>query len=414
MKISNHNFWALCADVAEEVFTMLHNAENAAENAASLIASQGLRDVQKTAGYSVENGIAIIKISGPIDREARISFFTGEPYTAGQDQIRAAISGAMQDRAVKGILLDINSPGGVVAGTKELADFIAACSKRKPFAAYADGMMASAAYWLAAATGNIYAPLTAQVGSIGVIAVLTDWTKAAGKAGITRTVIHSGKWKAAGSPDKELTEEERALFQSRLEAIHSIFAADVASHMNISDTQPQALGTWAEGQTFLAEQALSFGLVSKIVQDLDGAITALSAIIQNGDSIMNLDELKAQHPDLVEALAHEFQEGQEAALQEAAVNARKETLELVTAIGGEELTAKISEVIEAGVTAQQFKALAPVFAKTGISSKSDAEADVRSAMLEAMQAAHGAPINAGPDAAPKISPLVADAERRSK
>ena len=105
-----------------------------------------------------------------------------------------------------------------------------------------------------------FAPKTAQVGSIGVIAVLTDWTKAAEKAGIARTVIHSGKWKAAGSPDKALTDEERALFEARLKALHEIFTNDVARLLDISITS--STPAWAEGQTFLAEEALAFGLVS--------------------------------------------------------------------------------------------------------------------------------------------------------
>ena len=84
--------------------------------------------------------MAIIDVSGTIDRRVRISFWSGLPYTAGQDAIRDAIEAALSDRAVGAILLSIDSPGGIVAGTKELADFIADIRGQKPIAAYADGL----------------------------------------------------------------------------------------------------------------------------------------------------------------------------------------------------------------------------------------------------------------------------------
>lgn len=162
--------------------------------------------------YSVQNGVAVIGVQGVIDRTVRVSWYTGIAYTAGQDAIRSAVSRALTDASISAILLSFDSPGGVVAGVKELGDFLAEAATQKPMAAYADGLCASAAYWLASATGTIYAPQTASVGSIGVIAVLTDWSKALEKAGIVRSTISGGKWKAAGNPDQPLSDDDRDYF----------------------------------------------------------------------------------------------------------------------------------------------------------------------------------------------------------
>lgn len=412
MTMSKANLWALLPDMAEEVLRQLA-AESGAQN---LQPEPGafLEFLQKSEArplYALENGVAVIEISGPIDRKTAISFWTGEPYTVGQNHIRGGIEEALNDQHVRGILLSFNSPGGVVAGTKELADFIASNRSKKPIAAYADGLCASAAYWLAAATGTIYAPATAQVGSIGVIAVLTDWTRAADKAGITRTVIHSGKWKAAGSPDKTLTDEERQIFQQRLENLHAIFRADVARFMNLPD--PLSSG-WAEGQTFLGEEALALGLVSQIVRDRSCAASLLAAKIT--EESMDLTQLKAEHPELVQAIMSEAQAEARAASDAALANARSNMLAFVRAIAGEEAASQVESLVQSGISAKQLEALAPIITSQKSPSSNagrSGEQEAREQMLEAISQASGGPLPAGTVPTKGKSALVADAERRA-
>lgn len=359
--------------------------------------------------YAIQDGIAVIAISGVIDRVARISFFTGLPFTQGQDSIREALNAALADPEAKGILLSINSPGGAAAGTKELADAIALAARAKPMAAYADGLAASAAYWLASATGRVFAPLTAQVGSIGVLAVLTDWTKAAEKAGLARTVLASGRWKAAGSPDKTLTEEERGLFQGQLETLHTIFKTDVASRMGI--TAPES--RWAEGQTVLGAEALELGLVSAIARDQAEAVAMLAATIAK-EEIMNLEELKAAHPELVAELQAETAQNCERDRLSALAAQTAETMALVEAVAGAEAAAKVKALAEAGLTAAQLKVLEPMLAGFKAEGKSGEE-EARAKVLDSLQAASTGPLPAsGPVPETRKNPLLADAERRSR
>lgn len=423
--MGNDNLWAIMPEMADETLRLLAEREEG-EKAAfkARFGRDALSGADEVAAeiplYALKDGVAVIKISGPIERDARVSFWTGLPYTAGQDIIREGIEAALADPEVSAILLSIDSPGGVVSGTKELADYIASIRDKKPIAAYADGLCASAAFWLAAATGQVFAPKTAQLGSIGVIAVLTDWTRAADKAGITRTVIHSGKWKAAGSPDKPLTDEERDLFQKRLTDIHTIFTADVVAHLSLAASST----AWAEGQTFLAEEALTLGLLTQIVQDRDEAVAILKAQISKGDIFMNLEELKAKYPDLAKELATEITAQiaaeQSAALavkiEEASANAQKDTLALVAAIGGAEIAQKAETLIAAKISASQLEALKPLLANSAApqpDKADDPEAKFRAEILAAINAASGEPLPASKTTKP-ASALMADAERRAQ
>lgn len=408
-RMTYNSLWALQTESASEILRGIHEELSAHFNNAPRAFLLDTSTPAQSAPYAIQNGIAVISISGVIDRVARISFFTGLPFTQGQDTIRGALEAAMRDPQVKGILLSINSPGGAAAGTKELADAIALAAKTKPIAAYADGLAASAAYWLASATGTVYAPVTAQVGSIGVIAVLTDWTKAAEKAGLVRTVLSSGQWKAAGSPDKSLTDEERALFQGQLETLHSIFKTDVAERMGI--TAPEL--HWAEGQTVLGEEALDLGLVSAIARDQSEAVSMLAATIAK-EEIMDLQTLKAEHPELVEELKAETVRKCEQDRLTALQAQTTETLALVEVVAGAEVAAKIKTLSEAGLTSAQLKFLEPLMAGWKAEAKSR-EAQARDKALESIQAATGGALpSTGPVPENRKNPLLADAERRSR
>lgn len=402
-----NSFWALQAESCQDVLSELHRELAGHFESPKAFFLDGA-PAPPPPPYENHNGVAVIRISGVIDRVARISFFTGLPYTEGQNRIRQAVEKALADVNVKAILFSINSPGGTAAGTKELADYIAASAEQKPMAAYADGLCASAAYWLASATGRIFAPVTAQVGSIGVIAVLTDWTKAAEKAGLVRTVLASGQWKAAGSPDKTLTEEERALFQGQLETLHAIFKSDVSSRMGVSAPE----GEWAEGQTILGERALELGLVSSLARDQAEAEAIFSASLSKED-FMDLKELKAQHPELVEGLGAEVRKECQSENAKAVADAKTEIIALVKIVAGDETAAKIEAMAKAGVTSSQIEALAPLLSGKAASAK-PTEAEAREMMLGAIQLATGQPLpGAGAPMPGRKNPLVADAERRA-
>lgn len=396
-----NELWALPFEMAEQVLSDLASAKS---NPQALV--EGFPE-RKARGYELVGGVAVIPVTGPIVREQGW-------YGVGQDAVASSLKAALADPSARAILFDITSPGGVVAGTKELADAIAEARTKKHCAAYANGLCTSAAYWLASATGTVYAPLTATVGSIGVIMTITNYAKLEEKWGISTVTITGGKWKAAGQGG-ELTEEERRYFQERINTLHQIFKADVGRHMGLT-ADPQL---WGEAQLLLAQPARELGLVTDIVRDRDAAIRKLAVEAQ-----MTREELAAQSPELVDALLAEGRlkaEAENKAMDKAAADAVAGALAVVKAVAGDETASHVETTLNTlratGMSAEQIATVAQLLAKAEAPVHENAEAKSRADILAGLQAAHRQPAAAAPGTVPTAttkSPLLADAERRAE
>ena len=404
----NERLWALYPESAQSILNELtvHLSPAAGRDwkaEPSVFFSSG-DEADRSVGYALKNGVAVIDVFGPITRKTQYSFWSGAPVSAGQDEIARSLDKALQDRAVRSILLNFNSPGGTVPGTKELADRIAEAAKRKPMAAYADGLMASAAMWLAAAAGRVYAPVTATVGSIGVLMVHADFSRMNDKYGVTYTYITGGRLKAVGNQEEPLSDEARDFFQRQVSQIHEIFKADVIRGLGISAAPER----WAEGQTLLAEEAESVGLVTQIVRDIDSAITMLSQ-----EAKMDYQTFAAQHPDLLAEIENKAEaraaEKVSAQSQSAVKEAQRALLAMVKAVAGEEVMGKVEKLAAAGIKAEQLEALSSLLSPPA----AEAAPDAKAAILAGLKAATPAAVTGGLAAAPAKSKLLADAERRA-
>ena len=398
-----NELWALPFEMAEQVLSDLASAKS---NPQALV--EGFPE-RKARGYELVGGVAVIPVTGPIVREQGW-------YGVGQDAVASSLKAALADPSARAILFDITSPGGVVAGTKELADAIAEARTKKRCAAYANGLCASAAYWLASATGTVYAPLTATVGSVGVIMSVANYSKLNEKWGVSYTYITGGKWKAVGNGDTPLTDEERQYLQERITALHQIFKADVGRHMGLT-ADPQL---WGEAQLLLAQPARELGLVTDIVRDRDAAIRKLAVEAQ-----MTREELAAQSPELVDALLAEGRLKAEAEnkanMDKAAADAVAGALAVVKAVAGDETASHVETTLNTlratGMSAEQIATVAPLLAKAEAPVHENAEAKSRADILAGLQAAHRQPAAAAPGTVPTAttkSPLLADAERRAE
>lgn len=408
------NLWSLPLELAEDVLTELAVIRSA-ERPKAFFDMPGQEDPLDHL-FDIINGVAVIPVQGAITRSTEFSWWSGRPASQGQDTIRKSLDAALADQSVRSILLDVNSPGGVVDGTKELSDAIAAARTKKPCAAYANGLCASAAYWIASATGRVYAPLTASVGSIGVIMSVLDTSKLNEKLGISYNYISSGKWKAVGRGDAPLTDEERDYLQERISALHQIFKSDVSAHMGLTSDP----GKWAEAQLLLAQPAKELGLVTDIVQDRDAAIRKLAVEAQ-----MTREELLAQSPDLVEELLAEGKLKAEAQIKDASARASGEAVSsvmaVVRAMVGEETTARIETTLKTltatGMSADQIATVAPMLVRADTvapATQATAEAESRRAILAGLQSAHTDPVSASESnpVKDKKNCLVEDAKRR--
>jgi signal peptide peptidase SppA len=246
---------------------------------------------------SVDGGIGVVAIEGPILRKpgmfARV--FLG---AADSEEIGAALNEAATRPDVKAVFLDIDSPGGTVLGTPELAGAVAALNAQKPVYAFSSGLMCSAAYWIASQARAIYATPSAQVGSIGVVQAIVDNSTALDKAGIKVEVFSVGKYKAMGAPGTPLTDDQRELISSNLAEIASDFHEAVLSRGRAIPAEAM------EGQTFSGRQAQRHNLAG-MVRDRAEAMQRLrvyhAASVDTGSRAMNTtveDELAQARTEL--------------------------------------------------------------------------------------------------------------------
>jgi protease-4 len=213
----------------------------------------------------IRGNTALVHIDGTIDKN--LSAFEVECFDATDlkdvDQALAQIAASSR---IENCMLVINSPGGSVTGVPETAARIAALAKDKNVFAYTEGMMCSAAYWLAAAADQIFATPSADTGSIGVYMALLNRSEAMKKMGVSVELIKDGDLKAAGAPFKPLSEEERAHFQEQVSHIGTLFRSAVNAK------RPGVTHETMQGQSFFGAQGLESGLVDALVPDLATAL----------------------------------------------------------------------------------------------------------------------------------------------
>jgi signal peptide peptidase SppA len=188
--------------------------------------------------------------------------------------VRRSVRSAANDPNVSGILLAIDSPGGTVAGTDDLAREVKAARRKKPTWAFVEDLGASAAYWVASQAGAIYANSpTALVGSIGTVMTVYDESKAAESQGVRPLVFATGPLKGAGEPGTAITEEQSAYLQGIVNQTQAVFDGAVRSGRNLSAAE---LGAVRSGGVFLASEAQRLRLIDGI-KSFDATLDALAA-----------------------------------------------------------------------------------------------------------------------------------------
>lgn len=216
-----------------------------------------LEPEEEREAYETEDGIATIKVDGVIGK--KLPKWLAEMFGMTDiDEIGAMIELANKDPEVRGIMLDVDSPGGSVTGVPEVAEQIRASGK--PVFAYSDGLMASAAYWLASGASGIFAASSALVGSIGVFIPIADMRRMYEMAGIEMEIIKAGELKAAGYPGTSLTQGQRDDFRQSVEHVYNLFTSFVSARQGQDVVPPSAM----QGQDFYGDQAVSVGLVDEI------------------------------------------------------------------------------------------------------------------------------------------------------
>jgi len=171
------------------------------------------------------------------------------------------IDEAASNTFVKGILLNVDSPGGAVAPSIEVAYAIKRAKEQKPVVVYASGTIASGSYYASIWANEIIANPGSMVGSIGVIMQGADVSALMQKIGIKSQSVQAGKYKKVGATDREWTEYEKNELDKVIQGTYDLFTSDVATARGLDINKRD---NFANAHIFTAHQAKDVGLVDSI------------------------------------------------------------------------------------------------------------------------------------------------------
>jgi protease-4 len=205
---------------------------------------------------SYGDSIALIHVDGVIAGTG--SEFDG---VITPEAMLSKLDQALADSSVKAILLRIDSPGGTVAASQEIAIEVARASEEKPVIASIGDVGASGAYMIASQCDEIVAAPTSAVGSIGVITQIPNVAGLLDKLGVEFTVLTAGEYKDAGSPFRSMTATETALIQTEVDIAYDEFIRIVAEGRELPEPDVREMAT---GFAWSALVAKDMGLVDTL------------------------------------------------------------------------------------------------------------------------------------------------------
>ncbi|MDH5541965.1 MAG: S49 family peptidase [Nitrospinota bacterium] len=333
------------------------------------IALDGLFGVLKQplpSDYSIENGIAVIALEDVLLK--KYSVFMGIFGGTSTEIVREQFKHALANKDVNKIVLKIDSPGGTVDGTQDLAKLIYDSRGIKPIVSFVDGMMHSAATWVGTSADRVViSNETCDIGGIGVVTAHMDISEFEKKLGVKTTEIYAGKYKRINSYYKPLSAEGKQELQDAVDYLYSVFVENIAQNRGVSTDV--VLENMADGRGFIGKQAIEAGLVDsvssfdRLMEELAGSASAAKpnakvsgtdAQTKGKERMMDKDKLKADHPELYAAV---LAEGKEQAKAEHLPMTLESTA--ISAKGvAEDYPAIAKELSEAGMKAERDRVTA--------------------------------------------------------
>lgn len=303
----------------------------------------------------VADGVAHVDIRGELVSENGIGPESG--FT-GYDGIRAQVLAADADQGVRGILMDIDCPGGEVADLYELVGTLMARRGTKPMRAMIRGMGASAAYAIAACADEITLNELGYAGSVGTLMMHADFSKKLENDGIAVTLIAAGEHKTDGNPFEPLPEDVAKRFAQLVNTANDRFIAHVATARGLSEDAVRA----QQAQIYRGEEAVAAGLVDKVMSWTD-SMAEFVAAVNGGSSAASAPGARsskehAMDPNQTAPAAVHTPEDMASARTEAAAAATTAERARITALaeldGESSISASLQGAIESGQSAGDF------------------------------------------------------------
>lgn len=235
-------------------------------------------------GLGAGGRIAVLEVHGAIDDDRDFL-----------EQLRRH----RENAAIRGFVISINSPGGVVAPSQSIYGALRELRETddRPVVAAINGLGASGGYYVALAADSIFALPGSLTGSIGVIMELPDASGLMEKVGVRMQTVQSAEHKDAGSPFRPLSEADRALLQSLVQDVYEQFVAVVAQERSLPDS---TVRVYADGRILSGRQALAAGLVDRL-GNIEDAIDAAGRMADlEGDPRVTWP--KSERPTLLDVL----------------------------------------------------------------------------------------------------------------
>jgi signal peptide peptidase SppA len=223
--------------------------------------------------------IAVVSVIGTL--VSRSGYLDAASGLQAYGDIADAIAAAMDDASVRGVILDVDSPGGEVGGLFDLVEQIEAIrsASAKPLWAVANESALSAAYAIASTADRFYVTRTGEVGSIGVVAVHVDESGADAKAGLAWTFVFAGERKVDGNAHEPLSERARATIQADVDRLYAEFCALVAANRGL----PVETVRGTNAAIYRGELAIRAGLADQL-GTLDLAVAEMAAELDRAAS----------------------------------------------------------------------------------------------------------------------------------
>jgi len=235
-------------------------------------------------GIQPAGNVALIPIQGMITSFESDGFF-GEGV-ASSDKIIKNIEKADKNPAIKAIILEINSGGGLPVASEEIVNAVKKTNKTT--IVFIREIGASGAYWIASASDYIFANRMSIVGSVGVRASYLQFSGLLDDYNVTYERLVSGEFKDIGNPLKELTDVERMFLQEQIDLLHDYFLDDVVKSRNLNEEQIAEIVT---SKFYLGIKAKELGLIDDF-GGKDEAVSYVKNIIKEEPVLAEYKERK--------------------------------------------------------------------------------------------------------------------------
>lgn len=226
---------------------------------------------------SLSAGVAVLPMRGVLlQHEHQATALGPVTYTSHWGRV---FDRMVVDPNVRSIVIDIDSPGGIVYGVEELSQKIYDARSAKPILTVANSLSASAAYWIGTAAERMYVTPSGEVGSVGVYMMHVDQSELLRKMGLEVSFIHAGEHKVEGNWFEPLSDEARAELERSVEDVHDRFLADVARNRSVSVDQVR--DTFGRGRTVRAGDAPALGMVDGVAT-LEEVVREAARLVGSG------------------------------------------------------------------------------------------------------------------------------------